>query len=161
VRSLGIALNDFGVACWHSKWHYKVERPENFIKREIDPQWEPLLVNKIDGVKWCHSCFSCISVRPCYIWRRKSAIILENIFGANYEYLDNCHALRNLSLTVNLDNLTHLSALVMKMLNRESFLGVHFRMDCDAGVELGRQIASSVLNQFTLEKMSFNKLILL
>jgi hypothetical protein len=150
VAKLGIALNDFGVACWHSKWHYKVERPENFIKREIDPQWEPLLVNKIDGVSGVTPAF------PAYpsghaTFAGGSAIILENIFGANYEFLDNCHALRYEFNGKPRQFNSFISAGDENAKSRV-FLGVHFRMDCDAGVELGRQIASSVLNQIQWKK---------
>ena len=31
-------------------------------------------------------------------------------------------------------------------------LGVHFRMDCDAGVELGRQVASRILTKIPWKK---------
>lgn len=150
VAKLGIALNDFGVACWHSKWYYKVERPENFIKREIDPQWEPLLVNKINGVNGVTPAF------PAYpsghaTFGGGSAIILENIFGANYEYLDNCHASQ---FEFNGKPRHYNSFISAADENAKSrvYLGVHFRMDCDAGVELGRQIASNVLNNLPWKK---------
>lgn len=78
VAKLGLALNDFGVSCWHSKWHYKVERPENFIKREIDPNWEPILVNKVNNVSGITPAF------PAYpsghsTFGGGGAVILENI----------------------------------------------------------------------------------
>jgi hypothetical protein len=37
TAKVGIALNDAAVACWESKFHYNVERPQTYINRVIDP----------------------------------------------------------------------------------------------------------------------------
>lgn len=143
VAKLGLALNDFGVCCWNSKWHYKVERPENFIKREIDPNWEPILVNPLDGTKGVTPAF------PAYpsghsTFGGGGAVILENIFSPNYEFTDNCHANRSDILGTPRHFSSFAAAGDENALSRV-YLGVHFRMDCDAGVELGRAIANRVI----------------
>ena len=38
---IGLALNDAAVKVWTDKYFYSVERPETFIRREINPEWEP------------------------------------------------------------------------------------------------------------------------
>jgi hypothetical protein len=44
LARLGIALSDAFVACWKSKFEYDVVRPVTYIRRLIDPGWEPLLI---------------------------------------------------------------------------------------------------------------------
>lgn len=39
----GIALADAFIACWASKFDYDLLRPVTYIRRVIDPGWEPLL----------------------------------------------------------------------------------------------------------------------
>ena len=150
VAKLGLALNDFGVSCWHSKWHYKVERPENFIKREIDPNWEPILVNKVNNVSGITPAF------PAYpsghsTFGGGGAVILENIFGANYEFTDRCHDHRTEFLGKARNYSSFIHAGDENAISRV-LLGVHFRMDCDAGVELGRQVASRILTKIPWKK---------
>lgn len=40
---LGVALADAFVACWHAKFEYDLLRPVTYIRKQIDPKWEPLL----------------------------------------------------------------------------------------------------------------------
>lgn len=40
---LGIALNDAAIACWYTKYRYKLVRPVSYIHEVIDPRFEPLL----------------------------------------------------------------------------------------------------------------------
>ncbi len=43
LARLGIALADSFVACWHAKFEFDLVRPVTYIRRVIDPAWEPLL----------------------------------------------------------------------------------------------------------------------
>ena len=40
---LGMAISDAFVQCWRSKYEHDLLRPVTFIRRVIDPNWEPLL----------------------------------------------------------------------------------------------------------------------
>ena len=40
---LGVVMADAFVACWHDKYIYNLIRPITYIKRVIDPKWEPIL----------------------------------------------------------------------------------------------------------------------
>ncbi len=41
---LGIGLADSFIGCWHSKFEYDLLRPVTYIRRVIDPAFEPLLI---------------------------------------------------------------------------------------------------------------------
>ncbi|MFY8032434.1 MAG: vanadium-dependent haloperoxidase [Devosia sp.] len=43
LARMGIAMSDAFVGCWHEKYVYNLLRPVTYIKREIDPKWEPIL----------------------------------------------------------------------------------------------------------------------
>ncbi|MCX7303825.1 MAG: vanadium-dependent haloperoxidase [Hyphomicrobiales bacterium] len=43
LARMGIAMSDAFVGCWHEKFTYNLVRPVTYIKKVIDPKWEPLL----------------------------------------------------------------------------------------------------------------------
>lgn len=43
LARMGIAMSDAFVGCWHEKYIYNLLRPITYIKRTIDPKWEPIL----------------------------------------------------------------------------------------------------------------------
>jgi len=43
LARMGIAMADAFVGCWHEKYIYNLIRPVTYIKKNIDPKWEPLL----------------------------------------------------------------------------------------------------------------------
>jgi hypothetical protein len=143
AAKLGLASNDFGVACWHSKYVYDVERPENYIKRLIDPNWEPILVNTVTGVKGITPPF------PAYpsghsTFGGGGGVILADLFGQNHEFTDLCHKDRTEFLGIPRTYGSFEDAGYENALSRVT-LGVHFRMDCLAGVALGQSISRRVL----------------
>jgi hypothetical protein len=57
---VGFALNDAAVACWKSKYHYNVERPQTYINRIIDPNWKPALFNPMTGEEGGYAFVPCL-----------------------------------------------------------------------------------------------------
>jgi hypothetical protein len=43
LARMGVGLSDAFVGCWHAKYEYNLIRPVTYIKRVIDPKWEPIL----------------------------------------------------------------------------------------------------------------------
>jgi PAP2 superfamily len=41
---LGVAVADAFIGCWHQKFTHNLLRPVTYIRRHIDPAWEPLLI---------------------------------------------------------------------------------------------------------------------
>ena len=44
LMRLGVAMADAFIGCWNAKFQYDLLRPVTYIKRVIDPKWEPLLI---------------------------------------------------------------------------------------------------------------------
>lgn len=44
LAKLGVAQADAFIACWATKFRYNLLRPVTYIRRHIDPAWEPLLI---------------------------------------------------------------------------------------------------------------------
>ena len=132
---LGMAMNDAAVSCWHSKYVYNVERPVSFIHRMIDPNFKTLLDNPLTGDQSITPSF------PAYpsghsTMGAAAAEVLAEVFGFNYSMTDRCHEYRSEFIGT---PRTFQSFREMAEENAESRipLGVHFRMDSEAGVDLG------------------------
>ncbi len=135
---VGVSSNDAGVACWNSKYHYNVERPESYIKRVIDPSWEPILEHPLTGDKGISPSF------PAYpsghsTMGAAGAEALGHIFGYNYAMTDNCHKNR-VEFEGTPRSFTSFYEMGLENAWSRVPLGVHFRMDCEEGVRYGTEI---------------------
>ncbi len=132
---LGIALNDAAIACWHSKYLYNFERPESYIKRLIDPNWEPALNNPLTGETGVTPSF------PSYPSGHSTmggagAEVLTNVFGNHFGMLDRSHEGRtDFQGTPRFFN--NFYEMAQENALSRIPLGVHFRMDCETGIDLG------------------------
>ena len=138
---VSLALNDAGVACWHSKYFYNIERPVSYIRRVIDQAWSPHLsfTPSFPAYPSGHSTFGAAA-----------AEVLSSIFGENYAMTDHCHEGRTefLSAPRTFDSFR-------EMAEENAYsripLGVHFRMDADEGVRHGYEIGKKA-NLLPFEK---------
>jgi PAP2 superfamily len=139
---VGMALNDAAVACWHSKYVYNVERPESYIKRVIDPKWEPILFNPITNDNGISPAF------PAYpsghsTMGAAGAEALTSIFGFDYALTDRCHEGRT-----DFEGRPRSFGSFYEMAEENAWsrvpLGVHFRMDSEQGVNLGYRVGRKV-----------------
>jgi len=146
---VGMALNDAAVACWHSKYYYNLERPESYIQRVIDPNWEPLLFNPLTNQAGNTPSF------PAYpsghsTMGAAAAEVLTDIFGIHFPMSDNCHANRT-----DFEGKPRYFNTFYEMAVENAWsrvpLGVHFRMDCEQGVNLGYRCGRKV-NQIKWKK---------
>ncbi len=139
---VGFALNDASVACWKSKYHYNVERPQTYINRLIDTNWKPALFNPMTGEEGVTPSF------PAYPSGHSTmggagAEVLGDIFGYAYSMSDRCHENRN-----EFEGQPRPFNSFKEMADENAWsrvpLGVHFRMDCTEGVRLGTVIGQKV-----------------
>lgn len=132
---VGMALCDAGISVWKSKFHYNLERPVHYINRNWDANWETNMNNPFTGITGITPEF------PAYPsghsgFGGAAGYILEQEFGANYTMTDYCHKdraeFRGQPRTFR--SFTH-------MAEENAFsrvpLGVHFRMDCEVGLNQG------------------------
>src|SRR5687768_8090699 len=140
---LGIATNDAAVAAWKSKYIYNIERPQTYIRKFINPDFNPILGEAIGrpgitpafpGYPSGHSTFSGIAIR-----------IFEHFFGSSCEFTDNCHLNRS-----EFDGYPRSYDSWREMFEENAYsripLGVHIRMDCTEGLRLGNGVAVRALS---------------
>lgn len=138
---VGLALNDAGVACWHSKYFYNIERPVSYLRRVMDPNWEP------------HNPFT--PSFPAYpsghaTFGAAAAEVLTNIFGHNYAMTDRCHEGRTDFLGMP-RSFNSFNAMAEENAYSRLPLGVHFLMDAQEGVRHGHEIGARI-NQLPIRK---------
>lgn len=139
---VGISLHDAAIGAWNSKYYYNLERPESYIKRLIDPSWEPNLDNPLTGDNGISPSF------PAYpsghaTFGAAASEALASVFGYSYGMTDNCH--RNRTEFSGYPR-TFSSFFEMALENAWSRvpLGVHYRMDAEEGVRYGTEIGRAV-----------------
>ncbi|MBK8922327.1 MAG: vanadium-dependent haloperoxidase [Saprospirales bacterium] len=141
---VGMAINDAGVGCWNSKYHYNVERPQTYIRRLIDPNWNTNLENPLTGDKSITPSF------PAYpsghaTFSAAGAETLASVFGYAYSMTDRCHEGR-----VEFVGTPRTFGSFYEMAQENAWsrvpLGVHFRMDAEEGVRYGTVIGRHVNN---------------
>ncbi len=138
---MGMALCDVGIAVWHSKYLYNVERPVQYIRRVIDPNWKTILNNPIANVIGMSPEF------PAYPsghsgFGGAGGAILTHIFGT-HALTDRCHEKRTEFLGMPRSFNNPIEAGVENAYSRLP-LGVHYRMDCDEGLRMGYLAAQRV-----------------
>lgn len=152
---LGMALHDNGVALWHSKYYYNVERPDTYIRRVLAntypdaAEWETILKNPLTGEDNVTPAF------PAYPsghsgFGSSGAKILSSFFEftpthpGTYTFTDRCHLGRTEFLGVP-RTFESLSEMGREDALSRIPLGVHYRMDCDEGIRIGEVAAQRIL----------------
>lgn len=78
LARLGIVLADAFIGCWDAKFQYDLVRPVTYIRRVIDPRWEPLLITPpFPEYPSGHSTQSAAA-----------AAVLTKLFGENFAFED-------------------------------------------------------------------------
>ena len=143
---VGFALNDAAVSAWKYKYDYMVMRPNVYIHKFIDANFQ---TNLYRLVPWPNPTFpSYPSGHSCFA----SAVggVFIDFFGNRTRFTDRSHEGRTefRGAARSYPNLE-------SMINENAFsripLGVHMRMDCEEGVTLGSQI-SEAINEYRLER---------
>ncbi|MEI6798406.1 MAG: vanadium-dependent haloperoxidase [Pseudomonadota bacterium] len=78
LARMGVAMADAFIGCWQAKFRYDLIRPISYIKKVIDPKWEPLLnTPPFPEYPSGHSTQSAAA-----------AAVLTALFGADYGFTD-------------------------------------------------------------------------
>lgn len=153
---MGMALSDASVALWHSKYVHNVERPVSYIRRVISQQypeaanWLTILDASLVGGD-----YGITPSFPAYPSGHSGfggcgAKILSSLFEYNakhpgtYTFTDLCHQLRTDFLGTP-RSFTSFAQMGAENAYSRIPLGVHFRMDCEVGLEHGELCAQRVL----------------
>jgi membrane-associated phospholipid phosphatase len=128
LARLGIAVADAFIACWASKYDYDLLRPVTYIRRFIDPKFEPLLnTPPFPEYPSGHSTQSAAA-----------AVVLTAIWGADYAFDDDTHADDGLPAR----SFPSFQAAAAEAAISRLYGGIHFRAAIERGLEQGRCVGA-------------------
>ncbi|MBK7937490.1 MAG: vanadium-dependent haloperoxidase [Lewinellaceae bacterium] len=130
-----LALCDAGIVVWEAKYRFNVERPESYIRRVIRPDWAPLHDSpSFPAYPSGHSAFGAAA-----------AEVLSDQLGERFPLEDRTHEKRQEFAG---KSRSYHSFYEMAAENAASrvLLGVHYRMDCEEGLRLGKLIGQKVIS---------------
>ncbi len=131
LARLGVTLADAFIGCWHSKFEYDLLRPVTYIKRVIDPKWEPILITPpFPEYPSGHSTQS-----------GAAATVLTAFFGENFAFTDNTHEKDKLP---NRSFKSFWEAAEEAGVSR-LYGGIHFRAAIERGLDQGRCIGEKTV----------------
>lgn len=126
LARLGIAMADSFIGCWASKYEYDLLRPVTYIRRHIDPAWQPLLITPpFPEYPSGHSTQS-----------GAAAAVLTAAFGKAFAFDDATHERDGLPVR---HYASFAEAAEEAALSR-LYGGIHFRAAIERGLEQGRCI---------------------
>lgn len=123
LARLGITLADSFIACWHTKFEYDLLRPVTYIRRTMDPKWEPLLITPpFPEYPSGHSTQS-----------GAAAAVLTAAFGADFAFDDRTHEDDGLPVR----SFPSFEAAAREAALSRLYGGIHFRSAIDRGLAQG------------------------
>lgn len=130
---VGLALNDAAVNTWHFKYEFNLERPETYIRRNINADWTSLHHSpSFPGYPSGHACFG-----------GAAAVILTQTLGENFALTDRSHQGRK-EFNGKPRSFDSFAEMAEENAFSRILMGVHFRMDCEEGLRVGNLIGSKV-----------------
>jgi hypothetical protein len=130
LARLGIATSDAFVGCWNAKFQYDLVRPVTYIRRVIDPKWDPLLITPpFPEYPSGHSTQSAAA-----------ATVMTNLFGEDFAFLDATDRSDGLAPR----DFPSFWAAAREAANSRLLGGIHFRAAIERGLDQGRCIGEYV-----------------
>lgn len=127
LARLGIGLADAFIGCWDAKYQYNLLRPVTYIRRVMDPNWEPIVLTPpFPEYPSGHSTQS-----------GAAAAVLTDVFGENYAFTDNAQDDEGLPPR----SFPSFNAAAEEAGISRLYGGIHFRSAIVNGLEQGRCIA--------------------
>lgn len=134
--NMGLVMNDVFVSCWYSKYYYNLMRPETYIQKTFDKKW--------------HSHYHSPSF-PAYpsghsFVGAAAAVILTSVFGEHYLITDKSHEGRK-DFKSTPRSFNSFDEMARENAFSRILLGVHFRMDIEEGLRLGRELGELFIRE--------------
>jgi hypothetical protein len=127
---VGTGMADAFIGCWHAKFEYDLIRPITYIRRVIDPKWEPILnTPPFPEYPSGHSTQS-----------GAAAAVLAGIFGADRPFDDATHVDDGLPVR----SYASFRAAAEEAALSRLYGGIHFRAAIERGLDQGRCIGAYV-----------------
>ena len=129
----GVTLMDAFISCWDEKYRSNRIRPETYINRYIDPQWQPLLQTPpFPEYTSGHSVIS-----------SASAEVLTYLFGESFSYTDDSEIMFELKPR----SFKSFRAAAAEAAISRLYGGIHYRDAIDNGVEEGKNIGRFIVER--------------
>ncbi|MGL4281675.1 MAG: vanadium-dependent haloperoxidase, partial [Albidovulum sp.] len=123
LARVGIAVADAFIACWRVKFEYDLLRPVTYIRRFIDPKWDPLLITPpFPEYPSGHSTQSAAA-----------AAVLTALFGPDFAFDDATHENDGIAPR----HFPSFDAAAREAAISRLYGGIHFRAAIDRGLEQG------------------------
>jgi hypothetical protein len=130
LARMGLAVSDAFVGCWNAKFQYDLVRPVTYIRRLIDPQWEPFLITPpFPEYPSGHSTQT-----------GAAAAVMTQLFGENFAFQD----MTDRSDGLPPRNFPSFWAAAQEAAVSRMYGGIHFRAAIERGLDQGRCIAQYV-----------------
>jgi hypothetical protein len=128
LARLGIAMADAFIGCWKSKYEFDLLRPVTYIRKHIDPQWQPILITPpFPEYPSGHSTQS-----------GAAAAVLTAFFGSDFAFTDATHERDGLPPRQYKNFKDAASEAAVSRL----YGGIHFRAAIERGLEQGACIGA-------------------
>jgi membrane-associated phospholipid phosphatase len=125
---MGVAQADAFIACWATKFRFNLLRPVTYIKRHIDPKWEPLLITPpFPEYPSGHSTQS-----------GAASVVLTSIFGEDFAFDDATHVDDGLPVR----SFPSFKAAAEEAALSRLYGGIHYRFGNEMGLEQGRCVGA-------------------
>lgn len=135
---VGMAVADAFINCWKWKYHFFSERPNTFIPRFIDPEWESF---------WPDPPFPAFPSGHA-IQAAAAATILTDLYGESFSFTDSSHVGRTRDELRDVDfrarSFTTFWDVALETADSRFFGGIHTPQDNQVGLDEGSRIARHV-----------------
>ena len=136
MARLGMAVADAFIVCWRVKLEYDLLRPVTYIRRLIDPKWEPLLnTPPFPEYPSGHSSQS-----------GAAYAVLEAIFGPDFAFDDATHEADGMPVR----SFSSFKAAAEEAAISRLYGGIHFRAAISSGIAQGECVAEFINRMKTL-----------
>ncbi len=135
---VGLAVADAFINCW--KWKYKFfsERPNNYVNQHIDERWESF---------WPDPPFPAFPSGHA-IQAAATATVLTDLYGNNFDFIDNAHVGRKRDDFRNVDyKARHYKSfweVAQETANSRFYGGIHIPQDNERGLEKGKEVGDNI-----------------
>lgn len=135
---VGISVADAFINCWKWKYHFFTERPNTFVPKYIDQEWESF---------WPDPPFPSFPSGHA-IQAAAAATVLESIYGTPFSITDDSHVVRKRDEVRNVDfvarSFNSFWEVALETANSRFYGGIHTNQDNEVGLQKGKVIAKNV-----------------
>jgi hypothetical protein len=136
----GMAVADAFINCWKWKYQFFTERPNTFIPKYIDEEWESF---------WPDPPFPSFPSGHA-IQAATAATILEHNFGKEFTFTDRAHEGRERDELKDTDfvirSFDTFWEAAQETADSRFYGGIHTQLDNEVGLEKGKEIAKNVFD---------------